>query len=57
MSPPALEEGNASDVSMVDDSLLQCDLDVIIEEEREENMETGTSASSMAPMPLKESPM
>ena len=55
MSPPALEEGNTSDVSMVNDSLLQCDLDIIVEEEREENMETGASASFLAPMPLKES--
>ena len=55
MSLPALEEGNASDVSMVNDSLLQCDLDIIVKEEREENMETGAPASSLAPMPLKES--
>ena len=55
MSPPALEKGNASDVSMVDDSLLQCDSDIIVKEEREENMETGAPASSLAPMPLKQS--
>ena len=56
-SPPGLEEGNASDISMVDDSLLQCDLDMVVEEEREENMDTGAPASSMAPMPLRETPM
>ena len=54
VSPPALEEGNASDVSMVDDSLLQHDSDIIVKEEREENMETGAPASSTAPTPLKE---
>ena len=55
MSPPALEEGNASNVSIVNDSLLQCDLDIVVKEEREENMEIGAPASSLAPMPLKES--
>ena len=42
---------------MVDDSLLQHDLDVVVEEEREENMDTGAPASSTVPMPLKETPM
>ena len=55
-SPPALEEGNISDISMVDDSLLQHDSDVDVKE-REENMDTGAPASSMAPMPLRETPM
>ena len=57
MFPPALEEGNASDVSMVDDSLLQHDSDVVVKEEREENMDIGAPASSMAPMPPREMPM
>ena len=57
MSPPALEEGNASDVSMVNDSLLQCDSDMFVEEEREENMDIGAPANSTAPVPLREMPM
>ena len=38
--PPLLEGENASDVSMVDDSPLQCDSDVVVEDEREESMDT-----------------
>ena len=56
-SPPALEEGSASDISMVNDSLLQCDSDVVVKKEREESMDIGAPASSTAPMPLKETPM
>ena len=52
--PPASEEGNTSDVSMVDDGLTQHDSDVMVEEEREEDMETGAPASSTAPVPPKE---
>ena len=55
--PPVLEEGNASDVSMVDNSPLQCDSDVVVEEEREESMDTDVPASPAAPTPLKEMPM
>ena len=55
--PPASEEGNTSDVSMVNDSLTQHDSDVMVEEEREEDMVTGAPASSTAPTPLKELPM
>ena len=55
--PPVLEEGNASDVSMLDDSPLQHDLDVVVKEEREESMDTDVPASPAAPMPLKEMPM
>ena len=55
--PPASEEGNTSDVSMVDDGLTQYDSDIVVEEEREEDMETGAPGSSTASMPLKESPM
>ena len=41
----------------VDDSLLQCDSDVIIEEEREESMETDIPLDSAVPAPLKEKAM
>ena len=54
---PASEEGNTSDVSMVDDGLTQHDSDIMVKEEREEDMETDAPASSIAPMPLKELPM
>ena len=56
-SPPPLEGDNISDVSMVNDSLLQCDSDVIIKEGREESMETDTPLDSAAPTPLKEKAM
>ena len=56
-SPLPLEGDSISDVSMVDDSLLQCDSDVITEEEREEGMETEALLDSAAPMPLKEKAM
>ena len=57
LSPPVLEEGNASDVSMVDDRPLQCDSDVVVKEEREESMDMDVPASPVAPVPLKETPM
>ena len=54
-SPPPLFEGdNASNVSMVDDSLLQHDSDMVIKEEREESMDMDVPGSPMAPTPLKE---
>ena len=56
-SPPLLEGDNASDVFMVDDSLLQCDSDMVIEEEREESMNMDVPASPAAPMPLRERSM
>ena len=56
-SPLPLEGDSISDVSMVDDSLLQCDSNMIIEEEREEGMETDAPLDSVAPMPLKEKAM
>ena len=56
-SPPPLESDNVSDVSMVNDSLLQCDSDVVIEEEREESMETDVPHDSTVPTPLKEKSM
>ena len=55
--PPLLEGDNASDFSMVDDSLLQWDSDMVIEEEREEGMDTDVPASPAAPTPLKEKSM
>ena len=55
--PPLLEGENTSDVSMVDDSPLQHDSDMVIEEEREESMDTDVPASPVAPAPLKEMSM
>ena len=57
LPPPVLEEGNASDASMVDGSLLQHDSDMVVKEEREESMDTDVPASPTAPAPLKETPM
>ena len=57
MPPPAVEGGSTSDVSMINDSLTQHDLDVMVEEEREEHMETGAPASPTAPTLPEESPM
>ena len=54
---PLLEGDNASDISMVNDSLLQFDSDVVIKEEREESMETDVPLDSAAPTPLKEKAM
>ena len=53
--PPPLE--GDSNVSMVNEGLLQCDSDMIIEEEREEGMETDAPLDSAAPTPLKEKAM
>ena len=47
--PPVLEGENASNVSMVDDSPLQHDSDMVVEEEREESMDTDVPASPAAP--------
>ena len=55
--PPLLEGDNTSDVSMVNDSLLQWDSDMVIEEEREESMETDILHDSSASTPLKEKSM
>ena len=52
--PLLLEGDNASDISMIDDSLLQWDSDVVAKEEREESMETDVLLDSAAPVPLKE---
>ena len=42
---------------MIDDSLLQWDSDIVIEQEREESMETDVLLDSAAPVPLKEKAM
>ena len=42
---------------MVDDSLLQCDSDVVIKEEREESMDTDVPHDPAVPTPLKEKSM
>ena len=55
--PPLLEGDNTSDVSMVDDSPLQHDSDMVVEEEREESMDMDVPASPTAPVPLKETSM
>ena len=57
LPPPVLEEENTSNVSMVDDSPLQRDLDMVVEEEREKSMDTDVPTSPAAPTPLKEMPM
>ena len=54
LSPPPLEGCSISDVSMANEGLLQCDSDMIIEEEREESMETDAPLNSATPVPLKE---
>ena len=53
-SPLPLEGCSISDVSMANEGLLQCDSDMIIEEEKEESMETDASLDSATPVPLKE---
>ena len=57
LHPLLLEGDNTSDVSMIDDSLLQWDSDIVIEQEREESMETDVLLDSAAPVPLKEKAM
>ena len=48
-SPPPLEGDSVSDVSMVNEGFLQHDSNVIIEEEREEGMETDALLDSATP--------
>ena len=55
--PLLLEGDNASDISMINDSLLQWDSDVVVEEEREESMETDVPLNPAAPVPPKEKAM
>ena len=57
LSPPPLEGDSNGDISMVNEGPLQCDSDVIIEEEREEGMETDAPLDSAAPTPLEEKAM
>ena len=42
---------------MIDDGLIQHDSDVMVEEQREVDMETGAPASPTAPVPPEDSPM
>ena len=49
-----LEGCNVSDVSMAEEGPQQCDSDVIVEEEREESMETDAPLDSATPTLLKE---
>ena len=53
-SSPPLEGCDISDVSMAKEGLQQCIPDVIVEEEREESMETDAPLDTAAPAPLKE---
>ena len=57
LSPLPLEGDSVTDVSMVNEGLLQCNSNVIIEEEREEGMETDTLLDSATPTPPKERAM
>ena len=54
LSPLPLEGCGISNISMAEEGPLQHDSDVIIEEEREENMETDTPLDSTAPAPPEE---
>ena len=53
-SSPPLEGCNVSDISMAEEGPQQCDSDVIVEEEREESMETNAPLNSATPTPLEE---
>ena len=53
-SSPPFEGCNVSDVSMAEEGPQQCDSDMIVEEEREESMETDAPLDSAAPTLLKE---
>ena len=54
LSSPPLEGCNVSDISMAKEGPQQCDSDVIVEEEREESMETDAPLDSATPTLLKE---
>ena len=54
LSSPPLEGCNISDISMAEEGPQQCDSDMIVEEEREESMETDAPLDSATPTPLKE---
>ena len=49
-----MEGCNVSDISKAEEGPQQCDSDVIVEEEREESMETDAPLDSAAPTLLKE---
>ena len=53
-SQPCPEGCNVSDVSMAKEGPQQCDSDMIVEEEREESMETDAPLDSATPTLLKE---
>ena len=53
-SSPPLEGCNVSDISMAEEGPQQCDSDVVVEEEREESMETDAPLNSATPTLLKE---
>ena len=55
--PLGSKGGAASNVLMVDDGLTQCDSDVVIEEEQEEEMDTSAPSDPIIPIPPEESPM
>ena len=46
LSSPWLEGCNVSDVSMAEEGPQQCDSDIVVEEEREESMETDEPLDS-----------
>ena len=53
-SSQQLEGCNVSDISMAEEVPQQCDSDVVVEEEREESMETDEPLDSAAPALLLE---
>ena len=53
-SSPRLEGCNIGDVSMAEEGPQQCDSDIIVEEEREESMETDEPLDSATPALLPE---
>ena len=54
LSSPQLEGCDVSDISMAEEGPQQCNSDVMVEEEREESMETDAPLDSATPAPLKE---
>ena len=56
-SSPRLEGCDVSDVSMAEEGPQQCNSDIVVEEEREESMETDAPLDSAAPAPLLEKAM
>ena len=56
-SSPRLEGCDVSDVSMAEEGPQQCDSDIVVEEEREESMETDAPLDSAEPTPPLEKAM